>query len=109
MKRKIIYVALLTGLTAAPLAFTTGCAVTQHRETAGAYAKDKEIEARIKTAMYRDPLVKGTQVEVKSLNGTVQLSGFVDSQQAKDRAGEIASSTPGVFQVYNNLLLPTGR
>src|SRR5438093_13034879 len=69
MKRKIAYVALLTGLAVAPLAFTTGCAVAQHRETAGSYAKDKEIEARIKASMYRDPLVKGTQVEVKSLNG----------------------------------------
>lgn len=109
MKRKLVCLTLLAGMAVAPLVFTTGCAVAQHRETASAYGKDKEIEARIKTAMYRDPLVKGTQVEVKSLNGTVQLSGFVDSQAAKDRAGEIASSTPGVFQVYNNLLLPTGR
>jgi osmotically-inducible protein OsmY len=48
-------------------------------------------------------------VEVHSLNGVVQLSGFVDSAAAKDRAGQIASSTKGVVQVYNNLLLPTGR
>jgi osmotically-inducible protein OsmY len=108
MKRKIIYLTMLAGMSLAPLPFTTGCAVAHHQETAGAYTKDKEIEARIKTALYRDPLVKGTEVEVKSLNGTVQLSGFVESQAAKDRAGEIASSTPGVFQVYNNLLLPTG-
>lgn len=92
-----------------PLAFTTGCAVTQGRETAGSYAKDKEITTRIKTALYGDPVVKGTQVEVNSLNGVVQLSGFVDSQQAKDRAGQIASDTPGVSKVYNNLILPTGR
>ena len=68
-------------------ALTSGCAVTQGRETAKAYAKDKEIAARIKAALYSDPDVKGTQVEVQALNGTVQLSGFVDSQTAKDRAG----------------------
>jgi len=109
MKRKIAYVTLMAGLALTPLALTTGCAVTQGRETAGAYAHDKTIQARIKADLYKDPVVKGTQVEVQSLNGVVQLSGFVDSAEAKDRAGQIASSIPGVVQVHNNLLLPTGR
>ncbi len=108
MKKTIAYLLVVASL-AAPAALTTGCAVARHQETAGAYAKDKEIAARIKTAMYADSQVKGTEVKVTSLNGVVQLSGFVDSQQAKDRAGQIAASTPGVVKVYNNLLLPTGR
>jgi len=107
MKKTIAYLLISTSL-ALPAVFT-GCAVTQHKETASAYAKDKEIAARIKTAMYGDPTVKGTEVQVNSLNGVVQLSGFVSSQAAKDRAGQIASETPGVVKVYNNLLLPTGR
>ena len=109
MKLKIAYTILTVALALTPMAFTTGCAVTQGRETAGAYAKDKEIQAKIKAALYKDPIVKGTQVEVNSLNGVVQLSGFVDNPEAKDRAGQIASSTKGVVQVYNNLVLPTGR
>jgi hyperosmotically inducible periplasmic protein len=109
MKRNIAQVILMAGLALAPLAFTTGCAVTQGRETAGNYARDKEIEARVKAKLYKDPVVKGTQVDVKSLNGVVQLSGFVDTPEAKDRAAQIAQSTKGVVQVYNNLLLPTGR
>ena len=108
MKKTIAYVLVAASL-AMPAVFTTGCAVTQKQSTAGNYAKDKEITARIKTAMYGDPTVKGTQVKVTSLNGVVQLSGFVDSQPAKDRAGQLASETPGVVKVYNNLLLPTGR
>ncbi len=107
--KKIAYLAITAALAVAPVAFTTGCAVTSHQETAGAYAKDKEIETKIKTKMYKDPVVKGTQVEVKSLNGVVQLSGFVETSEAKARAAEIASDTKGVVQVYNNLLLPTGR
>jgi len=109
MKRKIAYITLTIALSIAPIVFSTGCAVTQGRQSARSYAKDKEIQARIKASLYRDPVVKGTQVEVQSLNGVVQLSGFVDSPEAKERAGEIASSTRGVVQVYNNLLLPTGR
>ncbi len=109
MKRKIACLTLTVALALTPLVFTTGCAVTQGRETAGAYAKDKEIQAKIKASLYKDPVVKGTQVEVNSLNGVVQLSGFVDTPEAKDRAGQIASATKGVVQVYNNIVLPTGR
>jgi osmotically-inducible protein OsmY len=109
MMKQMAYLLLMAALTLTPLAFTTGCAVTSGRETAGEYAKDKEIAARIKTALYADPVTKGTEIEVQSLKGVVQLSGFVDTQNSKDRAGQIASSTPGVRQVYNNLILPTGR
>jgi len=109
MKKQIAYLMLASSMVLAPLAFTTGCAVTSGRESAGQYAKDKEIAARIKSRLYADPMTKATEIEVQSLRGTVQLSGFVDNQSARNRAAEIAASTPGVVQVYNNLLLPTGR
>jgi len=108
MNRKIALVLVAASL-AFPALFTTGCAVAEHQETAGALTKDNEIEARIKTALYADPAVKGSQVNVDSLNGVVQLSGFVQSEQARQRADQIAASTPGVVKVYNTLLLPTGR
>ena len=109
MKRKITCLMLASSLIAIPIVVTTGCAVTQGRESAGNYAKDKEIVASIKAKMYKDPVVKGTQVEVQCLNGEVQLSGFVDTPEGKDRAFQIASSTKGVTAVHNNILLPTGR
>jgi len=109
MKRQIACLLLATSLTVAPAILTTGCAVTRGKESAGQYAKDKEIAARVKSALYMDSTTKGTEIKVQSMQGVVQLSGFVDSQASKDRAGQIASSTPGVVQVYNNLLLPTGR
>jgi len=108
MKKTFAYIAITAALALAPATFT-GCAIMQGRESAGQYTHDKEIAAKIKTQLYKDPIVKGTQVEVTVLNGACQLSGFVDSQQARDRAGEIAQNTKGVTQVYNNLILPTGR
>lgn len=109
MKKQVAYFMVISATVLAPLAFTTGCAVTRGTETAGQYAKDKEIAARIKTRLYADPTTKATEIEVQALRGVVQLSGFVDNQAARNRAGEIAATTPGVLQVYNNLLLPTGR
>jgi hyperosmotically inducible periplasmic protein len=109
MKKELGFLMLAAALLGGAVTLTNGCAVTQGSSTAASYAKDKQIITQIKTAMYADPVVKGTQVEVQALNGVVQLSGFVDSQEAKARAGEIATSTPGVVEVHNNLILPTGR
>jgi hyperosmotically inducible protein len=108
MKKQIAYLLMAASLAGVPLAIT-GCAVAHHQETAGQYARDKEIAARIKTALYADPGVKGSEVKVTSLNGVVQLSGFVQTAEAKQRAEQIAATTPGVLKVYNDLILPTGR
>src|SRR5690349_24662597 len=97
--KKIAYLALTAALAIAPVAFTTGCAVTSGRETSGAYAKDEEIQAKIKTALYSDKLVKGSQVEVNSLICVKQLTGCVDSPDAKAHAVDIATSTKGVYLV----------
>ena len=115
MKKQIAYLVLAASLSLVPLTMTTGCAVTSGRESAKAYASDKEIATRIKTSMYSDPQVKGTEVTVNVLKGDVQLGGFVDSPEAKRRAEQIASSTPGVARVFNNIIVsnttptPTGR
>lgn len=109
MRKQLVNLFVLASLVAGPGAFISGCAVMRHQETAGEYGRDSKITARIKTDLYKDPVVKGTQVSVTTMNGVVQLSGFVESQEAKDRAGQIARSIPGVVDVHNDLILPTGR
>jgi osmotically-inducible protein OsmY len=109
MRKQLVNLLVMASLVAGPGTFITGCAVMRHQETAGEYGSDSKITARIKTDLYKDHLVKGTEVNVSTMNGVVQLSGFVESQQAKDRAGEIARSIPGVADVHNDLVLPTGR
>ena len=109
MKRKIASVVLLASLAAVPLTFTTGCAVTQGRETVRENVDDKSITAKVKSSLYADPMVKGSEVNVTTFKGTVQLSGFVENQSQKDRAGQIAQQTRGVQSVHNDLIVPTGR
>ena len=106
MKKQIAYLIVAVSLAIVPATLTTGCSSTH---SANQSANDKDITAHIKTSLDTDPVVKSTEVNVQSLRGEVQLSGFVDSQAAKDRAGQIAANTAGVVRVYNNLLVPTGR
>ena len=109
MKIKVACLALVVGLNALPLVFTTGCAVTSGRESAGQYTDDKTITAKVKTALTRDPIAKAHQINVTTFKGIVQLSGFVDTQEQKDRAGQLARDTKGVSEVHNDLVVPTGR
>src|SRR6476620_2284867 len=74
----------------------TGCAGTRTQRSTGAYLDDKSISTRVKTALFRDPAVSGFDVKVNTFRGEVQLNGFVDTPQQKERASEIARHISGV-------------
>jgi hyperosmotically inducible periplasmic protein len=57
------------------------------------------LTSKIKTKMAADPVVKAHQIDVDSNNGVVTLTGNIDSQDAKDRAIQIAKETKGVVEV----------
>ncbi len=109
MKKSITYALVCLGLVTAPLLFTTGCAVTRGQETVGQYGHDKTITAKVKSALAADPVVKAHDVNVTTYRNDVQLSGFVDSQEQKVRAGQIAQGISGVEAVHNDLIVKTGR
>jgi hyperosmotically inducible periplasmic protein len=109
MKIKFAGLILAASLAALPISMMTGCAVTSGRESAGEYVDDKTLGTKIKTALTRDPTVKAHQVNVTAFRGAVQLSGFVDSQEQKDRATEIIKNMEGVKELHNDLVVATGR
>ena len=86
------------------LAAYIGCASqsAQSRST-GQYVDDKTISAKIKADLIGDPLTKAREIDVNTYKGVVQLSGFVDTKEAIERAGEIARNTKGVVSVKNDL------
>jgi osmotically-inducible protein OsmY len=45
------------------------------------------------------------QIGVETFKDEVQLSGFVNSAEAKNRAGAVALAVPGVKSVRNDLLV----
>ena len=97
---KRFFVALfLVGLIAGGL----GCAGTSTRDSVGEYVDDSVITAKVKTAIFNDPVAKVFQVKVETFKGVVQLSGFVDSPKSAARAVEAARSVGGVKDVINKM------
>jgi hyperosmotically inducible protein len=85
------------------IAALVACASTSKQEGAGEYVDDSVITTKVKSLLGADDFLKSFEISVETYKGIVQLSGFVDSQKAIDKAGEIARSVKGVKSVKNNL------
>ena len=87
------------------IAAFVACASTPKQEGTGDYIDDSVITTKIKSQLANDEFLKSFQISVETRKGIVQLSGFVDSQNAKDKAGQIARGVGGVTSVRNNLVV----
>jgi len=87
------------------LAVIAGCASSRTQESTGQYVDDSAITTKVKAAMLEDPGLKSLQVGVETFKGTVQLSGFVNSQEMRNRAAQVASRVNGVKSVKNDLVV----
>lgn len=65
--------------------------------------KDSWITAKTKIALYADDRVSGTDVNVDTQNGMVNLRGKVATADQKRAAEEVAKSVEGVTSVRNDL------
>jgi len=83
----------------------TACAGTPVRESTGEFIDDSVITTKIKSQIAADSFLKIFQISVETYKGTVQLSGFVNSQRDVNHAEEIARSVAGVKSVRNNLII----
>ncbi len=84
---------------------TTGCAGDRYHESTGEDIDDTAITARVKSALGSDAQFKYDDVHVTTFKGTVQLSGFVASADAKHRAEDLAKNVSGVRQVDNSIAM----
>jgi hyperosmotically inducible protein len=79
------------------------CASTRTTKSAGEQVDDSVTTASVKSALIADPVTKAGQIDVETYRGVVQLAGFVDSNEAKARAAELAKAVSGVQDVRNDL------
>jgi len=64
---------------------------------------DGAITAKVKAALAGDPRTKAHQVNIETHEGVVQLTGFVDTSEAKSVAGELARAVDSVKSVNNQI------
>jgi hyperosmotically inducible periplasmic protein len=70
------------------------------------YVKDSAITTAVKSKLAADHLSSLTRIKVDTdQNGIVWLSGSTDTQEAADRAIDIARNTDGVAQVKSNIVV----
>ena len=73
------------------------------RQPAGEVVDDGVVTAKVKAKLVDDPVTKAYQINVETFKGTVQLSGSVDSAEARSRAAQLARDVGGVKDVENSL------
>ena len=103
MKKRNIFISYLVMLML--IATFTACASTPTRESTGEYVDDSVITTKVKALLAEDAFLMSFQIGVETHKGIVQLSGFVDSQNTINKAGQIAMSVKGAKSVKNDLIL----
>lgn len=95
--RYFLFVVLIAGVAA--------CGSTSKQSGPGEYVDDSVITTKVKSQLAGDDFLKSFAIGVETYKGVVQLSGFVNTQTAVNRAGEIARGVQGVSSVKNNLIV----
>lgn len=79
-----------------------GCRSMTGRST-GRYIDDKGIAASVKTKLAADHASNLTRIGVNVVEGTVYLTGTVDTPEQKARATDVANRVGGVKSVVNEI------
>lgn len=84
----------------------SACGSTSVRESTGEYFDSAAVTTKVKTRL-ADMLGASAAfgIKVKTYKDNVQLSGFVNNERIKRRAGVIADNTVGVKRVENDLIV----
>jgi len=90
---------------AVTLASVVGCASTSTKEGTGEYIDDTVITTKVKAAIFNEPTLKSSEINVETFKGVVQLSGFVNSRADQNKAIELARSVKGVTSVKDDMRL----
>ena len=77
----------------------SACSRMPTQQSAAEAIDDGVVTAKIKARLIDDPVTKIHQIKVDTFRGTVELSGFVETAEARTRALELARNVEGVRRV----------
>ena len=100
---KQLYKYLSSIFIAVMLVTAVGCASTSKQEGTGEYVDDSVITTKVKAAILNEPTLKVAEINVETFKGAVQLSGFVSSSAAMNKAVEVTRHVSGVKSVKNDM------
>jgi len=75
------------------------------QKTVKRVASDSYVTSKVKGNLLKEEGLKSLKVSVKTHQGVVLLSGFVETEDQIQQAGKIAAGTEGVKSVKNSLVL----
>lgn len=84
------------------------CSSVPTQQPAGEAIEDGVVTAKVKAKLTEDPVTKAHQINVETFKGNVQLSGFVETEQARTRALQLAKETAGVRNVKDAMEVRRG-
>jgi hyperosmotically inducible periplasmic protein len=84
-------------------ALITGSAYAVSKADEKTPINDTWMTAKTKIALFADPRIKGSEINVETSQGMVMIRGKVDSDAAKQAAEGIAKGIDGVKSVKNEL------
>jgi osmotically-inducible protein OsmY len=87
------------------LLFMVACASGPGQSSTGEYIDDSVITTRVKAAIFNEPGLKASEINVETFKGEVQLSGFINSKEDMNKAVELTRSVKGVESVKNDMRL----
>jgi hyperosmotically inducible protein len=94
---RLLLIALVA--TSASLA---GCAI-HHDESNDQAVSDASVTANVKAALTQDPVTRASNISVNTIDGTVELSGFVNTRDQRHEAERVANNVEGVHSVKDEL------
>lgn len=96
---------LVAAVTAVSLLAATGCSVMRDQQSVGSYIDDTTLTTRVKAKFAEDKTVSAMAIQVETLKGVVQLSGFAKSNEERAMAERLARETSGVVGVRNDIIV----
>ena len=96
---------LAGGLAAFMAIMGAGCSSTSSDRSEGRQVDDKIVNSKVQDALKDSPIYKYEEVRVMTYGGVVQLSGFVNTEDQKAKAADLARRVEGVHEVINNISL----
>lgn len=103
MRKLKLIIIFLASLSLIPV--IVGCAGGKTYESTGEHFDDAIITTKVNASILGDSKLKLLQINVETFKGIVQLSGFVNTNEAATRAVDLTRRVRGVKQVNNSLIV----